>query len=86
MRHRVTITLALLASVIAAGTIGYRLLEVWPWQDALYMTIIGLTTVGFGEVHPLSSSGRLFTVGLLVTGIGTVLYGVTTLGEAVVAG
>ena len=85
MRHRVTIVIALLASVIAAGTIGYRLLEGWPWQDALYMTIIGLTTVGFGEVHPLSSSGRLFTVGLLVTGIGTVLYGATTLGEAVVA-
>ena len=85
MRHRVTIVLAVLATVIAAGTIGYHLLEGWPWQDAFYMTIIGLTTVGFGEVHPLSSSGRLFTAGLLITGVGAVAYGVTTLGEEFVA-
>lgn len=85
MRNRITIILALLLTVLAVGTIGYHLLEGWPWEDALYMTVIGLTTVGFGEVYPLSSTGRLFTVGLLVTGIGVVVYGVTTLGEAFVS-
>ncbi len=86
MRHKVTIVVALLATLIATGTVGYHFLEGWPWQDAFYMTIISLTTVGFGEVHPLSETGRLFTAGLLVTGVGSVAYGVTTIGEAFVAG
>ena len=86
MRHKVTIVVALLATLISVGTVGYHLLEGWPWQDAFYMTIISLTTVGFGEVHPLSETGRLFTAGLLVTGVGSVAYGVTTIGEAFVAG
>jgi len=86
MRNRVTIVLVLLATLIATGTVGYHLLEGWTWQDAFYMTIISLTTVGFGEVHPLSGAGRLFTAGLLVPGVGAVAYGVTTIGEAFVAG
>ena len=85
MQVRIIIVLGLLFSVIAVGTIGYHLLEGWPWEDDLYMTVIGLTTVGFGEVHPLSSTGRLFTIGLLVAGVGAIVYGVTTLGEAFVA-
>jgi voltage-gated potassium channel len=86
MRHRATIVIAALAALVAAGTVGYHFLEGWPWLDAFYMTIITLTTVGFGEVHPLSEAGRLFTAGLLVTGVGTAIYGLTTLSEAVVGG
>ncbi|MDA2916974.1 potassium channel protein [Nitrospinae bacterium AH_259_B05_G02_I21] len=84
MRLKVLIVLGVLGTVIASGTVGYHFLEGWPWLDAFYMTLITITTVGFGEVHPLSGSGRLFTVALLVTGVGTVLYGVTTLGETMV--
>lgn len=84
MRLKVLIVLGLLGTVISSGTVGYHFLEGWPWLDALYMTMITLTTVGFGEVHPLSGAGQLFTVALLVTGVGTVLYGVTTLGETMV--
>ncbi|MFQ6673068.1 MAG: potassium channel family protein [Candidatus Tectimicrobiota bacterium] len=86
MRLRVAIVLGGLATITAAGTIGYHLLEGWPWLDAFYMTLITLSTVGFGEVHPLSGPGRLFTIALLVTGVGTVAYGVITLAESVVEG
>ncbi|MCA9979904.1 MAG: NAD-binding protein [Anaerolineales bacterium] len=56
------------------GTAGYRYIEGWPWIDALYMTIITLTTVGFGEVRPLSQTGRMFTILILLFGIGGVAY------------
>lgn len=56
------------------GTLGYTLIEGWPWIDSLYMTIITLTTVGFGEVFPLSQQGRLFTIVLILFGIGGVAY------------
>lgn len=86
MRHRVEIVLGVLAAIVASGTVGYHLLEGWPWLDAFYMTLITLTTVGFGEVHPLSEGGKLFTAGLLVVGVGTVAYGVGTIAEDLVAG
>lgn len=52
----------------AIGVAGYHWIEGWPMLDALYMTIITLSTVGFGEVHPLSPAGRMFTMGLIVSG------------------
>ncbi|MBK7175853.1 MAG: two pore domain potassium channel family protein [Chloroflexi bacterium] len=47
------------------------------------MTVITLTTVGFGEVKPLSTAGRLFTMGLILLGVGTLAYGLRTLGELI---
>ena len=54
-----------LAGVLVAGTLGYRLLEGWSLLDAVYMTVITITSVGFAEVHPLSTAGRVFTIGLI---------------------
>lgn len=48
--------------------------ERWGFFDSLYMTIITLTTVGYMEVHPLSNIGRAFTIILILTGVGTMLY------------
>jgi voltage-gated potassium channel len=74
--------------VIAAsfGTLGYRLLEGWSLVDALYMTIITMTTVGYGEVQPLSEYGRMFTVGLIITSIGIAGYVISKLTAFVVEG
>ncbi len=58
------------ATVIVGGTAGYALIEGWPLLDALYMTVITLTTIGFGEVHELSAPGRLFTLVLVLFGLG----------------
>ncbi len=59
------------ASLLVAGTVGYTLIEGWSTLDALFMTVITVTTVGFAEVHPLSSGGRWFTMALALGGIFT---------------
>ncbi len=60
--------------VISFGTIGYSIIERWNPFDSLYMTIITLTTVGYGEVHTLSKAGKFFTIILILSGVGAMLY------------
>jgi len=64
----------LLVLILLVGTLGYVLLEGWPVIDALYMTIITITTVGFGEVNIVSSSGRVFTIFIIFMGMGIMAY------------
>jgi len=73
-RREILLATIALFIVIAAGTIGYRLIEGWPWMDGLFMTFITLTTIGFAEVRPLSDIGRFFTIVLALTGIGIVTF------------
>lgn len=63
-----------LAGVLLVGTVGYSLIEGWSLSDSLYMTFITLTTIGFAEVHELSPAGRLFTILVGLTGIGSVAF------------
>lgn len=58
--------------LVAGGTLGYRLLEDWSWFDALYMTILTLTTIGYAE--SLSFAGRVFTLVLIVSGVFVILF------------
>ena len=71
---RLILPLLVLLIIFEVGVIGYELIEGWGFLDALYMTTISLATVGYGEVHPLSSIGRVFTIGLLFSGVGILLY------------
>lgn len=75
-----------LAIIIATGGIGYMLIEGWSFIDALYMTIITITTVGYNEVHPLSDSGRIFSIFLIVGGVGGALYSLTAIVAYVIEG
>ena len=68
------------------GAIGYMLIEHWSALDAFYMSVITISTVGFAEVKPLSPAGRLFTIGLIVTGVGSAIYLFSVIGELVVEG
>src|SRR5205814_6059846 len=77
---------ALFVSIIAGGTVGYMAIEGWGAWDAFYMTIITVTTVGYREVHDLSFAGQLFTVVLLIGGVGAALYTFTLLATVVVEG
>jgi voltage-gated potassium channel len=78
---RLAIALAILTALTAIGTAGYMLVEGAYWLDALYMTVITLSTVGFGEIIPLSSAGRIFTIGLILSGVGTAAYLVTSVAQ-----
>ena len=65
---------------------GYVAIEGWTPFEALYMTVTTLATVGFGEIHPLSPQGRLFTIVLIIFGVGGVLYVLTTMMQFVFEG
>ena len=60
--------------IIAFGTIGYMTIEGWPFFDALYMTVITISTVGFKEVNQVGAAGRVFTIILVFSGVGFTLY------------
>ena len=66
--------MVLLAVVLVGGTAGYTVIEGWDVFDAFYMTITTVTTVGYGEIHPLSRAGRMFNSGVIILGVATVLY------------
>ncbi len=74
--------------MLGIGALGYRLVEgsSWTLLDGLFMTVITLTTVGFGEVHPLSPQGRIFTIILIVFGAGLMAYTITAGAQFVLEG
>ncbi|MDD5451555.1 MAG: potassium channel protein [Desulfovibrionales bacterium] len=84
--RNILIGITILIFVIAFGTSGYMLIEKWEFLDALYMTVITLTTVGYGEVRPLGGSGRVFTICLLIMGVGFVFYMFGTITQIMVEG
>ena len=69
--------MSILVAITAVGIAGYAVIEGWSFLDSLYMTIITITTVGYTEVHPLSTSGRIFSIFLIVGGVGGTLYIIT---------
>jgi voltage-gated potassium channel len=79
-------SLFMLLAIFCIGVMGFMLIERYPLFDAIYMTVITVTTVGFGEVHPLSPMGRMFTSILIVFSFGTFAFSATTLAQYVVNG
>ncbi len=79
--RRLLIIATLLVGAIAIGTAGYYFVEGWPLFDSFYMALITLTTVGFGEVRPLSFHGRIFTSFLMLIGVMTVFVSVAIIGD-----
>ena len=73
-RSRAVTSAALLVLLLAFGTAGYILIEGFPPFEALYMTVTTVSTVGFGEIRPLSPAGRAFTILLIITGVGALFY------------
>lgn len=72
--------------VALVGTLWYRFVEGWSWSDALYMTVITLATVGYGETNPLGDRGRIFTISLILMGVISIGYLVNRFTEAIVQG
>ncbi len=78
--------LLVLAVLLVGGTLGYHWIEGWSFADSIYMVVITLATVGYGETHPLTPGGRLFTIVLIVAGVGLVTFAVGTITRMVVEG
>jgi voltage-gated potassium channel len=75
-----------LVFVLSVGTIGYWWIEKWSLFDSFYMTVITVATIGYGEVHTLSSAGRVFTVVLVFMGIGAIAYGMSEMSRFILEG
>jgi voltage-gated potassium channel len=84
--RRIERALLALGVITVAGVLGYMVFEGWSFIDALYMTVITLTTVGYREVRTLDTTGQLWTMLLLVTGVGTLFYAAVSSVELVVEG
>ena len=73
-----------LFSIFFVGTLGYHFIEGWCLSDALYASVITLSTVGYGDFYPITGGGKIFTVLLIIFGVGTMLYTVGLLTETMV--
>jgi voltage-gated potassium channel len=84
--RRLIVLVLIPIALLLAGTLGYAWIEDWSLFDALYMTVVTLTTVGYEEVHPLSPAGRVFTILLLLGGVCTFFYAAAELIRVVISG
>ncbi|MHC4874318.1 MAG: potassium channel family protein, partial [Planctomycetota bacterium] len=80
------IALTAILGVLLFGTCGYVLIEDWSFIDSFYMSVITVTTVGYGEINPLSEQGRMFTVVLILSGFGVVAMMASQLAQLVIEG
>jgi len=81
---RPLMVLILIFVLLGVGTIGFHLIEDWPWFQALYATLMTVSTIGAEPVNQLSPHGRMFNVVLIFLGIGTVGFAMATLTHAVI--
>ena len=73
-RQTLLTNIGILVGLTVIGTLGYHLIEGWSWFDSVYMTIITLATIGYGETNPLHLGGRVFTIALIIMGVLSISY------------
>ncbi len=76
LARRLLLTVLSIATTLAIGTVGFTLIDQYPPFDAFYMTLTTMTTVGYGEIHPLSHAGRVFNSFLIIFGVTTILIAI----------
>jgi voltage-gated potassium channel len=85
-REKLIQVLILVFFLITVGTAGYTVIEGWNFLDSVYMTVTTVTTVGYREIHPLSNRGIVFTLFLIVGGVGTMLYALSAGARTILEG
>jgi voltage-gated potassium channel len=83
-RRRLILIVTALVIIQAGGTLGFMLIDKYPWFDAFYMTLITISTVGYGEIHPLSHAGRVFNSFLIFFGVTIMLLAVGGMTQAII--
>jgi voltage-gated potassium channel len=86
LAQRLSRVILLLTILLVSGTVGYMVLEDWNVHDAIFMTVITLSTVGYGEVRPLTQGGEIFTMLMIFAGVGVLAYALSTTMDYIVAG
>lgn len=83
---RLKIVGILLLNVMLLGTLGFHFIEGWGMLDAFFMTLITVTTIGYGEIHPLSQAGKLFCSLIIFLGVGSAAYSFVTGTQMIIEG
>lgn len=83
---RLAIAIIALLSILCLGTVGFHYLEGWSFPESLYATVVTLSTVGYGDFIPHTGEGMMFTVFLIIVGVGTMLYTVGLITETMIEG
>ncbi|QXP61435.1 potassium channel family protein [Olleya sp. HaHaR_3_96] len=84
-RSKIYTAVALLILLLIVGVLGFRFMSNYTWVDALYMTVITITTVGFGEVQPLDDVSKIFTIFLILNSVVIVGYALTIITEFILS-
>ncbi|RUM45179.1 MAG: hypothetical protein DSY35_01055, partial [Desulfurobacterium sp.] len=84
--RRFLLILSILMLLVIFSTLGIMLIEKWSFLDALWHTIITISTVGYGEVHPLSTAGKIFTMVVIVIAFAVFAYGASTVASMLFEG
>lgn len=85
LKSKIYTAIFLLAILLGAGVVGFKILSQLSWIDAFYMTVITITTVGFGEVQPLDESSKVFTILLILTSVVIVGYAISVITEYILS-
>ena len=84
-RSKLNTAVVLLIFVLIIGVFGFKIISDFSWLDAVYMTVITVTTVGFGEVQPLDQESKLFTIILILTSVIIVGYALKIITEYIIS-
>jgi voltage-gated potassium channel len=84
LARRLLLTLLSIATTLAIGTVGFVVIDHYPPFDAFYMTLTTMTTVGYGEIHPLSHAGRVFNSFLIMFGVSTILIAIGATTQSII--
>ncbi|HID69249.1 MAG TPA: potassium channel protein, partial [Desulfobacterales bacterium] len=85
IRRKIILSLFLTSFFLGVGTVGYVVIEHYTPLEAIYMAVITITTVGYGEIHALSEAGRVFTIFLLLFGVGSLAFAAHAFTESMIA-
>ena len=86
LRKRLPLATLIFIGVLVLGTVGYRYIEGWSWLESLWMVLITVTTIGYGEVRPLSPEGRLFTLCFILGSLSVGTYTLTRITQYLLEG
>ena len=86
MNKRLRIAFAILFLTVMIGATGYHFLEGFDFFQALYLTVVTISTVGYGDIYARSTGGIIFTIFLIIVGVGTMFYTVGLFAETIVEG